>query len=116
MGFVATAPNRQRGRNEGFPRRTNYHSRLTQLFLIASLPIRIACNSNPLNKKSISNRQKKGIFQLPVTYNPIPASCRSNRNCKELKIDVSHCKQRPATGSNRNSPRRKAKGETSRHP
>ena len=48
----------------------------------------------------------------PATYNLQPATFLPNRNCQELKIDVTRCKQRTATLSNRNRRRGKAKGET----
>ena len=47
-------------------------------FLIADLPIRNGSKPSALNKISVSNRQKKGIFQRPVTYNLKPATCVSN--------------------------------------
>lgn len=71
----------------GLPPLTRYHSPITRI-LIASLPIRIRRNPNALNKNSISNRPKMGVFQPPVTNNLQPATYVSNRNCKELKIDA----------------------------
>ena len=56
--------------------------------LIAGLPIRNRSNPNALNKNPISNRPKKTVFREPATYNLEPATYLSNRNCKELKIDV----------------------------
>jgi hypothetical protein len=56
--------------------------------LIADLPIRNRPNPCALNTNCISNRQKKGIFSKPVTHNLKPAAYLSNRNCKELKTDV----------------------------
>jgi len=68
-------------------------------FLIADLPIRNSRKSNALNKISVSNRQKKGIFLRsaftraahnpnPAIYNLNPVACFSNRNSQELKIDA----------------------------
>jgi len=71
----------------GFPPLTRYNSPITRI-LIASLPIKIRRNPNALNKNSISNRPKTGVFQPPVTNNLKPATYVSNRNCKELKIDA----------------------------
>ena len=52
---------------------------------------------------------------------PQPITCRlvtrfSNRNCKELKTDVTRCKQRSVTSSNRNRQPGKAKGEKAKCP
>src|SRR6185437_1229596 len=46
--------------------------------LIAVLPIRIRRNSCALNRISVSNRQKRGIFLRPVTHNPKSATCLPN--------------------------------------
>src|SRR5690348_14838133 len=47
-------------------------------FLIADLPIRNGAKPSALNKISVSNRQKTGIFLRPATYNPKPATRLSN--------------------------------------
>ena len=91
----------------GFPLLTTYHSPLT--VLIAGPPIRNQPNPCALNTNCISNRQKKGTFLKPANHNlkpvtslpnpcpPVfwrgnnnlkPTRCSSNRNCKELKTDV----------------------------
>ena len=68
-------------------------------FLIDNLAIRNADKPNALNKKSVSNRPKRGIFLTaafsraahnpnPATYNLKPITCRSNRNSQELKTNV----------------------------
>src|SRR6185437_13092878 len=68
----------------------------TTRFLIADLPIRNARNPSTLNKISISNRQKNGIFLEPNTRHLNPKTCISNPcppaswrgNSQELKTDA----------------------------
>ncbi|HKQ85379.1 MAG TPA: hypothetical protein VJS43_01280 [Candidatus Acidoferrales bacterium] len=67
---------------------TPHPSQSLKPFLIDSLPIKIQPNPNALNEIFVSNRGKKESFHLPATCNLKPATCLSNRNCKELKIDV----------------------------
>jgi hypothetical protein len=52
----------------------------------------------------------------PTTYHLPPVTRFSNRNCKELKTDVTRCKQSSVTSSNRNRQPGKAKGEKAKCP
>ena len=91
-----------------------HESRITyeSQFLTDNPAIRNRPKSSALKRSSVSNRPKKGISPEPVTHNLKPTTIISNRSLQELETDVTHCKQRTATGPNRNSQRRKAKGET----
>lgn len=48
----------------------------------------------------------------PKGWHVVRLAGPSNRNCQELKIDVTCCKQKTVVCSNRGSQRRKAKAET----
>ncbi|MGH9573011.1 MAG: hypothetical protein ACRD40_05705, partial [Candidatus Acidiferrales bacterium] len=59
--------------------------------LIDNLPIKIRPNPNALNEIPISNRQKRGNCSATCRLQPKIRNLNlSNRNCKELKIDVTH--------------------------
>jgi|SRR5690348_7465408 len=83
--LIDSRPVRRRGdpRRGAFPichsraRRHLGGKRITR-FLIADLPIRNSAKPSALNKISVSNRQKTGIFLRPATYNPKPATRLSN--------------------------------------
>ena len=87
LGFydMATAApvgsNVQEGRRAASPP-TADRSPITH-FLIDRTAIRNADNSIGLNRNSVSNRPKKGIFRALVTYNLTPATCLPNRNAQE---------------------------------
>src|SRR5690348_12113471 len=81
---IDSRPTTRRGDSRGAPpichpraRRHLGGKRITR-FLIADLPIRNSAKPCALNKISVSNRQKTGIFLRPATYNPKPATRLSN--------------------------------------
>jgi len=57
------------------------------------------------NRRSPAGPGGPGCLRMiePETRNLIPGTCLSNRNSQELKIVVTHCKQKAATLSNRSS-------------
>ena len=96
MAAVATVEsNKRKGRKAASPPFIDCQSPLTP-FLIANLPIRNRRNFCALNKNSVSNRQKNGIFLEPNTRHLNPKTCISNPcppaswrgNSQELKINV----------------------------
>ena len=88
MAAVTTVGSNKRERRRTVSQpSTDSHQPVTH-FLIASLAIRNGRKFCAPNKNPVSNRLKNGIFQPPVTYNLKPATFLPDRNCKELKTDV----------------------------
>lgn len=70
MATVATVnPIEGNGQRPGVPPLTGYHSQFT-LFLIDRWAIRNRRKFFPVNRKSISNRPKKAVFQLTSNWKP----------------------------------------------
>ena len=88
MAAVATVGSKERkGRRAASPPFIDCQPPLTH-FLIANLPIRNRRNPSTINKISISNRQKNGIFPSLQSLTSRLEHPETNRNSQELKTDV----------------------------